>query len=103
MGHPAGRAGGLPPTAAAAAASAAAAAAAEAATAAGGGSADGGLPTVGAIRLMDWEAQVGAPLVLYSCTVGGRMALVLTSTQPLVSAATAAAVLAAVVKAIEAA
>lgn len=60
-------------------------------------------PTVGAIRLMDWEAVLGAPLVLYACTVGGRMALVLTSTEPLVSTATAAAVLAAVVKTIEAA
>lgn len=62
-----------------------------------------GAPTVGAIRLMDWEAQMGAPLILYACTVGGAMTLVLVSTQPLLSTAAAAAVLAAVVKAIEAA
>ncbi|KAK1859451.1 hypothetical protein I4F81_002047 [Pyropia yezoensis] len=80
-----------------------AAAAAAPAGAAGGDGANGGFPTVGAIRLMDWEAQMGAPLILYACSVAGAMTLVLTSTQPQVPTATAGAMLASVVKTIEAA
>jgi len=63
----------------------------------------GGSPTVTAVRLLDWEATMGASLILYACTVGGDMALVLTTVQPLVSTAAAEAVLAEVVRHIEAA
>jgi len=58
---------------------------------------------VTAIRLMDWEGQLGAPLGIYVCTVGGGASLVMTWAEPMVDATAAKAVLAAVVRLIEAA
>ncbi|GAB0493763.1 hypothetical protein MMPV_005048 [Pyropia vietnamensis] len=78
--------------------------AAAAATAAAANGAAGASPvSASAIRLMDYEAALGAPLILYACSVGGDMCLVLTSVQPLVSVAAAEKLLALVVQHIESA
>ncbi|GAB0492682.1 hypothetical protein MMPV_003950 [Pyropia vietnamensis] len=59
--------------------------------------------TVTRLGLWDWEAQMGAPLGLYTATVGGVATLVAAWTEPFVTAEAGRAVLAAVVAAIEAA
>jgi len=48
-----------------------------------------------------WLGALGAPLGFYVCTVGGGASLVMTWTEPMVDAAAAKAVLAAVVRLIE--
>ena len=67
------------------------------------GGVGGPSPTVSAVRLLNGDAVAGSPLVLYATCVGGRLTLCLTTVQPLISEAASAALLASLVRAVEAA
>jgi len=68
-----------------------------------GGGGGGPPPTVSAVRLLNGDAVAGAPMVLYATCVGGRLTLCLSTVQPLISEAASAALLASLVRAVEAA